>query len=91
MGTEILELNLAHELASMYQDPLFLVLLNLGKAYDTLDHGLFLTILEVYCDGPQIFILLAVFWDQQETVTHQNRYPGPHLKATRWTTQGGLI
>ena len=38
-GTAIIELKLAYELASLYQTPLFLVLLGLRKAYKTLDRG----------------------------------------------------
>ena len=36
-GTAILEPKLAQELSGMYQDPLSLILLNLQKAYDTVD------------------------------------------------------
>ena len=35
-GTTIMELNIAQELSSIYQDPLFLVFLELRKAYETL-------------------------------------------------------
>ena len=38
-----------------------------------------------------MYILLAVFWDQQKVVTRQNGYHGPHFKATRGDTQGRLI
>ena len=37
-GTAIMELNLAQELVSVDQDPLLLVLLDLIKSYDNLDH-----------------------------------------------------
>ena len=37
MGTTILELKLAQELDSMEQNPLFLVFLDLHKAYYTVD------------------------------------------------------
>ena len=36
-GTTIMELNLAQELPSIEQDPLFLVFLDLWKSYDTVD------------------------------------------------------
>ena len=36
-GAAIMELKLAQELASIYQDPLFLVFMDLRKAYDTVD------------------------------------------------------
>ena len=45
MGAEILELKLAQELSSIDHDPLFLVLLDLRKAYDTVDCGYLLTTL----------------------------------------------
>ena len=35
-------------------------------------------------------ILLVVFWYQQNVLTHQNGYHGPHFKK-RGNTQGGLI
>ena len=38
-----------------------------------------------------MYSLLAVFWDQHEVATRQNRYHLPHSKATEGTTQGGLI
>ena len=39
MGTSIMELNIAQDLASVDQDPIFLVFLDLRKAYDNLDRG----------------------------------------------------
>ena len=32
-----------------------------------------------------------MFWDQQEVVIYQNGYHSPYFRATRGTTQGGLI
>ena len=76
----ILELNLAQELDSIYQDPLFLVLLYLQKAYDTLNHGGLHTTLKGYVSGPCMCILLAICWDHQEVFTHQNVYHDPQFK-----------
>ena len=36
-GTAIMDLNIAQEFASIYQEPLFLELLDLRKAYDIMD------------------------------------------------------
>ena len=47
-----LELKLVQELVSVDHDPLFLVLMYLKKAYDTVDQGRLLNILEVYDAGP---------------------------------------
>ena len=51
-GTEILELNIMQELTSVEQETIFLVLLDLRKAYDTIYCGCLLTILEGYGAGP---------------------------------------
>ena len=45
-GMAIMELNIAQELASIYQDPLFLVFLDLRKAYDTMYRERFLVTLK---------------------------------------------
>ena len=37
MWAAIMELNITQELANIYQDPLFLLLLDLRKAYETVD------------------------------------------------------
>ena len=42
----IMELNLAQDLASKYHDPLFLVFLDLRKAYGTIDRDLLIHTLE---------------------------------------------
>ena len=75
----------------MDQDPLFLVFLELCKAYNTVDSGRLLTTMESYDAGPCMFRLLEVFWDQKEVITRQNGYHGPHFKATQENTQGRII
>ena len=75
----------------MDQYPLFLFFLDSRKVYDTVNHFRLLITLEIYCAGPHMYRLLAVFWDQQEVFTHQNGYHGPHFKSTRGTTQDGII
>ena len=75
----------------MDQDPLLLVFLDLLKAYNTVDCGHLMMMLEGYNPGPCMFRLLALFWYQQEVVTCQNGYHGLHFRATWGTTQRGLI
>ena len=67
-----------------------MVLLDLMKPYDNMDHGKPLQILEGYRMGLKIRGLLVEFWSLQEVVTPQNRFQGPQLQATRGTTQGEL-
>ena len=89
-GTAIMELKIAQELASVYQDLILLVFLGLRKAYDNLDHGRLLKTLEGYGAGPKMRGILAEFWARQEVVTRKNGYHVPQFRATHGTTQGGL-
>ena len=53
-GKEILGLKLEQELASVDRDPLLLVLIDLHKSYDTVDHGRLLTTSEGYDSVPHM-------------------------------------
>ena len=59
IGTAIMELNLTQELASVEQNPLLLVFLDLIKAYDNLDCGRLLKTLEGYRSGPKMWGILV--------------------------------
>ena len=56
-----MELSTAQDLDSIYQDPLFLVFLDLRKAYDTLDSGRLLQTLEEYRAGPRLRGIMEEF------------------------------
>ena len=77
MGTDILELKLVQDLASVNQDPFLLVFMYLHKSYDTLDQGRIVATLEGCGSGTHMHGLLAEFWEQQEVVTRKtgNIYP----------------
>ena len=85
-----MKLNLAQELASVDQKPLFLVFLDLRKAYDNQYCGRLLKTLERYGAEPKMWGILAEFWARQEVVTRKNGDHGPQFRATCGTTQGGL-
>ena len=88
--TAIMKLNLAQELASVDQKPLFLVFLDLRKTYDNQYCGRLLKTLERYGAEPKMWGILAEFWARQEVVTRKNGDHGPQFRATYGTTQGGL-
>ena len=67
-GTAIMRLKLAREIASIYQDPLFLVFLDLMKAYYTVDRDRLLIPLEGYVAGARVCGILETFWDFQKVV-----------------------
>ena len=62
MGTAIMKLNIAQELASVDHDPLLQVFLYLRKAYNTVDRKRLIQILEGYGAGPRLCGLLEDFW-----------------------------
>ena len=67
-GTAIMELKLAQELVSIYQEPLFLLLLHLRKAYDIVDRERLIQTLEVYGTGPRLCGLFETLWSHQKVV-----------------------
>ena len=77
--TVTMELNIAQELSSIYQDLSFLVFLRLRKACDTVDHGRLMRTLEGYSAGPHMYKLLATFWVHQEVVTKPKWLPWPEI------------
>ena len=62
MGTAIIELNPAQEMASVDQDPLLLLFLELRKSYDNMDCGRLLKTFEGYEARPKMWGILAEFW-----------------------------
>ena len=64
-GAAIMVLKLAQELASIDQEPLFLVFLDLRNAYDTVDQDRLLIPMEWYGAGRRMCELLDIFWDCQ--------------------------
>ena len=60
-GTTIMQLNMAQEIASIDQDPLLMVLLDLSKEYETLDRGRIIQTLEGDREGPNMRGILAEF------------------------------
>ena len=75
-GTEtaIMELKIAQELTRMDHKILFLIFLELSKAYNNVDRGRLIWTLEGYCVGPCLCELLATFWVHQKVVPRQNGY-----------------
>ena len=70
--TAIIELKLYQELARIDQYPIFLVFLDIRKAYDTMDREHLFITLEGYGSGPHMCGLLENFWDCQQVVPRHN-------------------
>ena len=89
-GTAIMDLNLAQELSRVDCDLLFMVFLELSKAYDTVDRYCLIQTLERYGVVPLMCGLLENFWSHQKMMPKQNCYHGLAFPYTQGMTQGGL-
>ena len=86
-----MEIKLTQDTYSINQDTLCLILLDLSKAYDTVDRKRLISTLERLLRGTTGRKLLETFWAHQEFVTRQNWYHGTNFTATRGMMQGGII
>ena len=86
-----MELDLAQDISSIYQDPLSRVFMDLWKAYNTVERDRLLTTLEGYVAEPCIFGLLENFWECHQVVPRQNGFHGLAIPVTRGTMQAGLV
>jgi hypothetical protein len=90
-GTAILEILLRMQLSNIQAHPLYLIFLDLTKAYDTLDHGRTLEILRQYGVGPNVIRLLSNFWEKLNIVARQSGYYSSPFRISRGVTQGDVI
>ncbi len=91
MGTAILEVKLAQQLAHLEQEPFYKVFLDLKKAFDAMDRERCLQILERYGARPNMVRLIRTFWrDTTMVCCASGNYGGPFC-AGRGVTQGGSL
>ena len=67
-GTATLEAKLLQKLAAMREEVLYVILLDLTKAYDALDRSRSLEILKGYGVGPRARRLLRAYWGNSTMV-----------------------
>ena len=87
-GTATLEAKLLQQIASMREEVLYVIFLDLTKAYDALDRSRCLDILEGYGIGPSARRLLKTYWRRLTMVARAGRYYGEAFKGERGVTQG---
>ena len=75
-GTATLEVNLLRQLAALREEVLYVIFLDLHKAYDALDRSRCLEILKGYSVGPQACWLLQTYWRQLTMVARAGGYYG---------------
>ena len=72
----------------MREEVLYVIFLDLTKAYDALDRFRSLEILEGYGVGPQARRLLRAYWGKSTMVAWEGGYYGTGFKVARGVTQG---
>jgi hypothetical protein len=72
--TASIEAKLSIQLATIHQRPLYAIFLDLHKAYDSLDRGRTIEILQGYGVGPRNIQLLRTFLTSQYSVVRQGGY-----------------
>ena len=77
------------QLAYCEQCPLYGIFLDLKKAYDAMDRGRCLDILEGVGVEPKTLRLLKKIWDRAELACRASGYYGRLFKAWRGVAQGG--
>ena len=87
-GTSTLEAKLLKQLAAMREEVLYVIFLDLTKAYDALDRSRCLEILEGYGVSPSARRLLTIYWRHLTMVARSSGYYGEAFKGARGVTQG---
>ena len=87
-GTTTLEAKLLQQLAALREEVLYVIFLELHKAYDALDRSRCLEILEVYGVGPKARKLLQTYWHRLTVVARAGGYYGTAFRGERGVTQG---
>ena len=80
-GTATLEAKLLQQLAAMREEVLYMIFLDLTKAYDALDRSRTLDILEGYGVGARVRRLLETYWTQATLAARAGRYYGTAFKG----------
>ena len=87
-GTAALEAKLAQQLSRIANEPLFQVLLDVQKAYDSLDRERCLKLLRGYGLGLNLSRLLKSYWKRQRIVPKVGKCLGTEFGKGRGVTQG---
>ena len=88
VGTATLKAKLLQKLAAMREEVLYVIFLDLTKAYDALDRSRCLEILEGYGVGPNVRRLLNTYWCRLTMVARSGGYYSTAFKGERGVTQG---
>ena len=87
-GTATLKAKLLQKLAALREEVLYMIFLDLHKAYAALDRSRCLKILEGYGVGPRACRILRTYWSWLRMVARAGGYYGAAFTGARRVTQG---
>ena len=87
-GTATLKAKLLQQIAVLMEELLYVIFLDLQKAYDALDRSRCLKILEGYSVGPKARRLLTIYWHRLTMVVRACGYYRTAFGGERGVTQG---
>ena len=90
-GTATLEAKLLQQLVALREEVLYVIFLDLHKAYDTLDRSRCLEIVEGYGVVPKARRLLTSYWHRLNMVARAGGYYGTAFGEERVVTQGNPL
>ena len=90
-GTGIMEAKLLSQLRKTSDDPLFMVFLDLKKAFYSLDRERALLVLEKYGVGPNLLRIIRSTWARDTMVPRQSGYFGRPFRAGRGVRVGDVM
>ena len=86
-GTATLEAKLIQQLEALREEVLYVIFLDLHKAYDALDRSRFLEILDSYGVGSQSCRIPQAYWRRLKMVARAGGYHGAAFKESQGVTQ----
>ena len=89
-GTAIMEAKMLMQLHYRLDVPLFMIFIDLKKAYDTLDRVQAARILKKYGVGPNVIRFINLIWEGDTMVHRQSGYFGRQFRASRGVRQGDI-
>ena len=90
-GTATLKAKLIQQLVALREEVLYMILLDLHKAYDALERYRCLEILEGYGVGPRSRRLRQTYWRRLTMVARAGGYYGTDFKGEQGVTQGNTV
>ena len=90
-GTANLHTKLLQQLAAMQEEVLYVICIDLHKAYETFDREKFLEILDGYSVVPRYCRILQAYWYRLQMAVRVVAYYGNSFKGFRGVTQGEYL